>query len=449
MTHVHLRPLAVKLSLAQLAPMLASLYLAKLVARHGTDEFSAYAIVTAINITGFIAVTGFLQSLYYLCGRALGMRQPAAYGATLSAGLIWALVLGALCTLISMLAGPAAARAGVAPVLRPYVVQQGLVAATGLLPATLLMVLRVHATMQGGAGLVTAIYVGGGVTAVVAGAALAPFGAAGVLCGVAGTNWLMLAAMLAALRRKGLRLPPLSADAGALRGVFAMGWPTGAVIFLDSVASLLSIMIVARFWLAATPLHAAVLLCISVGLVGPLGLAQAAVQHVSILHAAGDGEARDRTAWSALRMAGAYGAIAAVCLALMGGQIASAFGPAGAVPPGLLHVIVLLGGVVLACQSVIVVAASALRGLGVARAPLLQALIGYGVVAAGCELLLGVWLNFGPAGVWWGLAIGFGSTAAALLLRCAVEFAPRKGTVAWEQLSEQPTDNCSLATVPT
>jgi MATE family multidrug resistance protein len=439
--------LAAKLALAQLAPMLASLGLARLVAAHGADEFSAYAIVTSINITGIIAVTGFLQSLYFLCGRALGRRQPEAYGAALGAGLIWAAGLGAVCTLVSMLAGPAAALAGVDPILRPMIAQLGLVAAAGLVPAALLMVLRVHATMQGSAGLVTAIYAGGGLAALAA-AFVGRFGAAGALWGVAATNWLMLAAMLAALRQPGLVVRPLLPDAASLRAVFAIGWPTGAIIFLDSAASLASVMIVARFWLAVTPLHAAVLLCVSLGLVGPLGIAQAAIQRVSILHAAGQFAERDRSAWSSVFMAGAYGVSAALCLGLMGERIAGAFAPVSTVPPALLHIIVMLGGVVLACQSVIVVAASALRGLGVARAPLVQALVGYGAVAAGCELLFGVVLHFGPAGVWSGLAIGLASTAMALLLRCAQEFGPPTETGVRRQVSEHQTDNRPLATVP-
>jgi Na+-driven multidrug efflux pump len=417
--------LAAKLSLAQLAPMLASLVLARLVATHGADEFSAYSIVVFINVTGFIATTGFLQSLYYLCGQALGRQQPAAYGATLGAGLIWAAGLGVVCTVTSAVAGPSAALFGVAPFLCPQIARLGLIAACGLLPGTLLMVLRVHATMQGGAGLVTFVYAGGGVAAMAAAAALQYFGAAGVLWGITGVNWLMLAAMLAALRHKRLHLPRLTAGRAALRAVFATGWPTGAIIFLDSMASLISVMIVARYWLAATPLHACVLLCINVGLVGPLGLAQACIQRVSILHAQGDVGARDRCAWLAIRMAGAYGGIGAVLLGALGPQICSALGlSVGGVSAGLLHRIVLLGGVVLACQSVIVVAASALRGLGEARAPLVQAVIGYGVVAAGSELLFGVWLGGGLAGVWLGLAAGFAATAAALLRRCTHEFGP-------------------------
>jgi len=431
--------LAAKLALAQLAPMLASLVLARMVATHGADEFSAYSIVTFINITGFIAATGFLQSLYYLCGSALGRRQPAEYGATLGAGLIWATGLGGLCTLVSLLAGPASALAGVAPSLHPLIMRFGMIAACGLLPGTLLMVLRVHATMQGGAGLVTCIYAGGGLAAMAAAAALASFGAAGVLWGVAGVNWLMLAAMVTALRQKRLRLPRLTAGRAPLGAVFAIGWPTGAVIFMDSVASLISVMIVARCWLAATPLHACVLLCINVGLVCPLGLAQASIQRVSILHAQGDLPARDRCAWSVIAMAGAYGAIAGSLLGAFGPQICHALGlSVSEIAAGPIVTMSMLGGVVLACQSVIVVAASALRGLGVARAPLVQAVIGYGVVAAGCELLFGVTLNGGPAGVWWGLAAGFGATAAALLARCAKEFALRKGTLIRGQLPHTP-----------
>ncbi len=420
--------LAAKLSLAQLAPMLASLYLAKLAALHGPVAFSAYSIVSSVNITCFITVTGFLQSLYYVCGRALGRNQPEIYGATLGAGLVWAAGFGLLCTVISALAGPGAALLGVAPVLQPQITRLGLVAACGVLPSTLLMVLRVHATMKGGAGLVTAVYVGGGLLAAGASTVLGRAGPAGVLWGFAATNWLMLGALLAGLRLRHLCLPTMFADRAAFRGalciVLETGWPTGAIIFLDSVASLVSVMIVARFWLNATPLHAAVLLCISVGLVGPLGLAQAAIQRVSITNAEGDIDTRNRCAWAVLAMAGAYGAVAALCLGLMGGQIGRALlGPSVTeVPSALLRLIVMLGGVVLGMQSLIVVAASALRGLGVAKAPLVQALIGYGVVAAGSELLFSLWLKGGVAGVWWGLVVGFGSTAAALLLRCAREF---------------------------
>jgi MATE family multidrug resistance protein len=439
--------LAAKLSLAQLAPMLASLCLAKLVAMHGADDFSAYSIVTSLNITCYITATGFLQSLYYVCGRALGRREPQTYAATLSAGLIWAAGLGIACTLISVLAGPAATAFGVAPVLRPQIAHLGLVAACGLLPTTLLMVLRVHATMKGGAGLVTGVYIGGGLLATVMAAALARFGAPGVLWGVTAANWLMLAAMLAGLRAPRLRLPSLSAGSSALRAalgtVFAMGWPTGAIIFLDSVASLVSVMIVARFWLPVTPLHAAVLLCISIGLVGPLGLSQVAIQRVSISNAEGDFATRDCSAWSVLGMAAVYGVIAAIVLGCLGGEIGQALiGPAvTAVPPALLRTIVILGGVVLGCQSVIVVAASALRGLGVAKAPLVQALIGYGVVAAGSELLFSLWLKGGAAGVWWGLVVGFASTAAALLLRCFKEFGPFQLPVASCQFAEGHSGN--------
>ena len=420
--------LAAKLSLAQLAPMLASLYLARLAALHGPMAFSAYSIVTSVNITCYITVTGFLQSLYYVCGRALGRSQPETYAATLGAGLVWAAIFGVVCTAVSALAGPGAALLGVAPVLKPQITQLGLVAACGVMPSILLMVLRVHATMKGGAGLVTAVYIGGGLIAAGVSTVLGHTGAAGVLWGFAATNWLMLAVLLAGLRLRHLRLPPLFADRAGFRDalgvVFATGWPTGAIIFLDSVASLVSVMIVARFWLKVTPLHAAVLLCISVGLVGPLGLAQAAIQRVSISNAEGDIDTRNRCAWAVLAMAGAYGVIAAVGLGLMGGEIGRALlGPAAAaVPDELMRLIVTLGGVVLGMQSLIVVAASALRGLGVAKAPLIQALIGYGVVAAGGELFFSLWLKGGAAGVWWGLVVGFGSTAVALLMRCAKEF---------------------------
>ena len=428
--------LSLKMGLAQLAPVLLGLYMARLVAVHGTVLFAAYLLVNAVNTTVYVAVSSMLQSLYFVGGRAIGRGEPARYRAAILAGVVLAAVLGILGAVASAGIGPVLAwlhmDAGLAGAALPL----GLVATLAVLPMPLLVVYRVHAALNGRAGLVMLMSVGGALLA----AALAGMGAAGaspvqaalriVWYGVA-VNWLMVAlAGISCGAMPALRIPRAELAAArpalgtALREVVSVGWPIGAVVLLDSLAALVSSLLVSAFWLEWSALHMAVLLLVTVMLIGPLGIAQAAVQRVAVLHAQGLLAERNRVGAWALALGLLFGlAVLAPAALWPAPALALLLTPADlAAAMPLLAPVTLLGAVLLLLQALIVIAAALLRGIGQTRAPLRQAFFGYMVVASGAQLVLGPWLGVGLLGIWYGLLAGFGATTVAVLWRCYREF---------------------------
>jgi len=428
--------LSLKMALAQLAPVLLGLYMARLVAVHGTVLFSAYLLVNAVNTTVFVAVSSMLQSLYFVGGRAIGRGEPARYQAAILAGAALAGALGVLGAAASAAIGPALAWLGMDPGLAGGALPLGLVATLAVLPMPLLVVYRVHAALNGRAGLVMLMSVGGALLAAAL-AGIAPAGASPVQAALrivwygVGVNWLMVAlAGLSCLAMPALRIRRADLAAAraalkaALREVVAVGWPIGAVVLLDSLAALVSSLLVSAFWLEWTALHMAVLLLVTVMLIGPLGIAQAAVQRVAVLHAQGLLAERNRVAVWALVVGLLFGLATLAPAALWPARaLALLLTPADlAAAMPLLAPVTLLGAVLLLLQALIVIAAALLRGIGQTRAPLRQAFFGYMVVASGAQLVLGPWLGYGLAGVWYGLLAGFGVTALAVLWRCYREF---------------------------
>lgn len=430
-----LRPLlalSVTMALAQLAPLLLGLYMARLVAVHGTLLFSAYSLVNAANTTVFVAAASMLQSLYFVGGRAIGRGDTARYRAAIAAGAVLGLGLGIATAAASAAIGPVLALLGMDPALAGNARSLGLVAALAMLPLPLLVVFRVHAALNERAALVMVMSVAGALlTALLASqvrdSAPPLLAARHIVWYGVGVNWAMLAlAALCCAAMPALRLPrdgrpPLAA---AMREVVSVGWPIGAVVLLDSLAALVSSLIVSAYWLEWSALHLAVLLLVTVMLIGPLGIAQAAVQRVAVLHAQGLFGERNRVAVAALLLGGAYGLLMAVPAALWPTQAAGLLlapdALAAAAP--LVAPVMLLGAALLFLQTLIVIAAALLRGIGQTRAPLRQAFVGYMVVASGGQLLLGPWLGYGLHGVWYGLLAGFGATALAVLWRCRQEF---------------------------
>lgn len=78
-------------------------------------------------------------------------------------------------------------------------------------------------------------------------------------------------------------------------------------------------------------------------------------------------------------------------------------------------------GVLLLLESLIIVGAAALRGIGVVRATFALALLG-SVLTIGALWAAGVWYGYGLPGLWGGMLGGFVLTAGAVLLRCLREF---------------------------
>src|SRR5688500_3034746 len=69
--------LALKMSVAQVAPLSAAIYLATCMARLGATPLSAYSLVSATNLMVFLSVMNSLQALYYVGGKAVAEGQRA------------------------------------------------------------------------------------------------------------------------------------------------------------------------------------------------------------------------------------------------------------------------------------------------------------------------------------------------------------------------------------
>lgn len=427
-----------RMVVAQVAPLFASLWVARLISAQGPSQFSAYMIVATINVTLFIALGGVLQTLYYLGGRALGRSGPEVYRETMAGAGRLVLAGAVLTAAASCAVGPALALIGVTPALATQAGAIGKVAAIGLPPALYLALYRIHAALHGEAGGVARLYLVNatliclGALALAIAAPVSPQARVLLVTGVVAlVNWLSV--LLTLIRRggSGRALAKMIVATphwrGAVAAIWALGWPVAMVIFFDSLCSSASTVIVARFWPALVPAHSAVLLWVTIGLVVPLGIAQATMQLVALAESREDAAASRSTVRMALALAGAFG------VAAMAGMASFPVGLAelvlGSATPGALRAmlppLMAVGGVLLIAQALIVVASGALRAVGETRAPLLYAAIGYLGIALGGALVLGPMLGFGIVGTWWGLNLGFYATASAVLLRARRWIAPQ------------------------
>lgn len=438
-----LLPLGLQIAAAQLAPLLLGIYVARLIASLGGIELSAYSLVSGIAMTAFVAGSSMLQSLYVIGGRAVGHGEHDRYRDGFFAGLQMACALTLLCAAVACAVGPLVRQAGFDPGLAALAATYGQAVAVEFVPAFALLVLRIHAALAARAAIMTAVSLLATVGAALAAtwvAAAPPFawlGAGGSIVlavGLVNGAALFVAALLMVLTPS-LRLKSapmrlvVAARAGrrmARRGLVALGWPIGVIVFLDSLVFASASLMISRSWLAAMPAHAVACLWIALGLAFPTGLAQSAMSGIATLP---DKYVTERwcVARTALLLAAAYGVAATAVMTLCAEPLGRLLLPAAALDADgahMLRTLMGLGGAALGLQSVIIVAAGLLRGAGSATAPLKHALFGYGVIGIGGEFLLSHAAHLGAPGVWGGLLTGFALTAAAVSYRCLATFRP-------------------------
>lgn len=426
--------LSAKLALVMLAPLLMSLYVARVVAEQGHLVFSGYSIVTLTNTALFIVASSFLQVLYFLGGRALGHGDPQAYRASIRAGLLCAIAMGLATALISAFIGPMLAVLGFDRELVAAALWQGPAAAAGALPMLLLVVYRVHASLIGRANDVAVLAIVGALGGGAAATWIAQWEpaqpawvAVAVLLALAGANWGVLGAAWLRLRTAGPS-PAVRAGGGAAlpwKDLWYFGWPIGAVVLMDNAFRLSSTLAMGRWWIDTVPVHSAIVLWLAAGVLVPLGIGQAAVQMVAIANACGDVAQRNRVAMIALKLGGCYGVLGAAALNMFAIPVVNLLLPgadASEESRAMVDSLMLPGGIVLAAEGLLVIAAAVQRGVGLTRALLVQALVGYAVFGTGGQFLFARILGLGAAGLWWGMALGFCVAAFAVTFHCARTF---------------------------
>jgi len=221
--------------------------------------------------------------------------------------------------------------------------------------------------------------------------------------------WPYVAPTIRPLRREALAVGPL------LR-LLRVGGPVGAQQWLEVGVFACAGLLMGS--MGAIPLagHQVALQLAALTFMVPLGVAQATSVLVGQAVGRGDEHGARRATGAGMVTGVGFMALTAVMFLAVPGVLARVFSddvPVIAAAELLLPI----AGVFQVFDGMQVVAAGALRGVGDTRAPMVLNLVGFWLLGLPVSLGLGFGLDWGPTGVWWGLAIGIGAVAILLTSR--------------------------------
>jgi len=221
--------------------------------------------------------------------------------------------------------------------------------------------------------------------------------------------WPSLSPALRPLRREALAPGPLGR-------LLRVGGPVGAQQWLEVGVFATAGLLMGS--MGAIPLagHQVALQLAALTFMVPLGVAQATSILVGQAVGRGDAHAARRATGAGMLTGVGFMALTAVMFLTMPDLLARVFSDD---PPVIAAVGLLLpiAGVFQVFDGLQVVAAGALRGVGDTRVPMVLNLVGFWLLGLPVSVALGFGLDWGPTGVWWGLAIGIGAVAVMLASR--------------------------------
>jgi MATE family multidrug resistance protein len=153
----------------------------------------------------------------------------------------------------------------------------------------------------------------------------------------------------------------------------------------------------------------------------PLGVAQATSVLVGQAVGRADPPGARRAAGSGLLVGAGFMSVTAALFLLIPEPLAAVFSVDQSVI-ATAATLLPIAGVFQIVDGLQVVAAGALRGVADTRVPMILNFVGFWLVGLPVCVVLGLGLDQGPTGVWWGLAIGLGVVAILLLRRLLIRF---------------------------
>jgi len=382
----------------------------------------------AVSVFGM----GVLFALDPVVSQAVGAADRVAIARGLQRGGVLAALMAAIAMVLLLPAAPALAALGQPAEVVPVAARYAHALIGGVLPFYLFIVLRQSLQAMGHVRAILMVALAGNVVNVVLNWLLIfgnlgfpPMGAVGSGWATTGSRWFMLAALLVlGWPLLAPSLSPLRTDAVAARPLerlLRVGAPVGAQQFLEFGVFGAAGLLVGL--LGAIPLasHQVALQLAALTFMVPLGVAQATSVLVGRSVGRGDAPGARRATGAGLAVGVGFMALTAVMFLALPEPLARIF-TGDATVVATAAILLPIAGVFQVFDGVQVIAAGALRGVGDTRVPMIVNLVGFWLVGLPVSAVLGLALGGGPAGIWWGLAIGIGVVAILLTARIRRRF---------------------------
>ena len=422
--------LAAPLALAQVAQMGMGLTDTVLLGALGPDALAAGGLGAAMFFTLVAVMQGLVLSVGILVAHARGADQMEKIPALLRSGFVLATLGAAPLMLLLWNIEPVLLLIGEPPALARDVTRyvQILLFAT---PASMwLAVQRSYLTALGKTRLFTMVALGALIVngllnyGLMHGAfGLPNMGYLGSATASLIAIWGMMLATAAGMRRAvpfRRKIQPIQWS--AVRELVALGWPIAVTMGVEILLFLAGALMMGVLGAAALAAHHVAINVASMTFMVALGAAQAANVRVGFHMGARAPEAARRAALAALLLGVGFMATMAAVMLLAPYQIAWVFNlergdPADAEVIALVVHLLAICAFFQVFDGAQAIVAGCLRGLKDTRVPAVLAGFSYWAVGFPVAWALGFPLGLGPAGVWWGLAIGLAVAAVVLNVR--------------------------------
>ena len=395
---------------------------------HGTTTLAAVAVGTALFWLPMMVPMGTLMALPPSVSQLDGAGRPAEIGPLFRQSLWLAAGLGVLLFALLSVLPLALAPMGIAADIVPGATAFLHAIRWGIPAFTLYLAMRylsdgLHWSMPtmvlGFGGLLLLAPLGYALTNGLGG--LPALGAAGLGWASAAMFWAQALAFALYLARSA-RFADLQLFAHleaprwpVLRGLLGTGLPIGVTVAMEGSLFIVTALLIGRLGELPVAAHQIAINVASLCFMVPFGVAEATTVRVG--HALGRGDrAGIRRAYAA-GIALVLGTQALSALVLLGGHDAIAgLYTADAAVAALAATLLLYAALFQFPDGIQVLSAGALRGLKDTRVPMWLAALAYWGIGMPVGAGLGLWLGWGPRGMWLGLTAGL-SVAALLLAR--------------------------------
>ena len=416
--------------------------------RHGTNTLAAVAVGTAIFWLPMMIPMGTLMALPPSVSQLAGAGRRGEIGPLFRQALWLSLALGALLFAFLTLAVHALGPMGIAPEIRPSAAAFLHGIRWGVPALTLYFCMRylsdgMHWTLPtmvfGFGGLLVLAPLG---TILAFGKLGAPeMGASGL--GVASSIMMWLQAIAFALYLwRGRRFADLGLFARfdpprwqAIRGLLRTGLPIGVTVAMEGGLFIVTALLIGRLGEVPAAAHQIAINVASLCFMIPFGVAEATTVRVG--HAVGSGRGSRgvrRAAFAGMVIVLATQTLSATVLLLGHDYVVGVYTRDLAVA-SLASALLLYAAAFQFPDGIQVLSAGALRGLKDTRVPMFIAAFAYWGIGMPLGAGLGLWLGWGPRGMWLGLIAGL-LVAAVLMARRFLGSSRREALVGGPALAE-------------